>query len=268
MAVADDGAILGRLNPGDDRTPFRQVADDLRHAITRGDLAEGDQLPSETELMEHYGIARMTARRALEALQWEGLVRAEHGRGVFVRTLPPVVRLSSQRFTKRQREHGGDIFFAEMIRLGRRPRAEFRRVGEAEPPDWVAERLGLGPDQTVAVRCRTLWADDSPMQLTESYIPMKLARGTELLEADGGDSDAGGAYARIEEAGHILARCQEELTARMPTPEERSLLMLDPGVPVVQVVRTVYDTEGMPVEVYDSVCAADKYTFIYEVAMD
>lgn len=265
MAAAGTGAILGRLNPADDRTPFRQIADHLREAINRGDLKEGDQLPSETELMGHYGVARMTARRALQVLQWEGLVKAEHGRGVFVRILPAVVRLSSQRFSRRRRQRGGDTFVAEMIRLGRQPREEFREIGKAAAPAWVADRLGLSDGQTVAVRRRRLWADESPMQLTESYIPMKLARGTPLLQEDSGP---GGAYARIEEAGHTLARCREELSARMPTPQERALLMLDPGVPVVEVIRTVYDREGMPVEVYDSVCAADKYAFIYEVPMD
>jgi GntR family transcriptional regulator len=265
MAAAGAGAILGRLNPADDRTPFRQIADHLRDAINRGDLDEGDQLPSETELMAHYGVARMTARRALQALQAEGLVKAEHGRGVFVRVLPPVVRLSSQRFGRRRRQRGGDTFFAEMTRQGRRPRAEYQEIGRTAAPAWVAERLGLAEGQTVAVRRRRLWADEHPMQLTESYIPMTLARGTPLLREDSGP---GGAYARIEEAGHVLARCREELTARMPTPEERAQLMLDPGVPIVRVIRTVYDREELPVEVYGSVCAADKYAFIYEIPMD
>jgi hypothetical protein len=40
-----------------------------------------------------------------------------------------------------------------------------------------------------------------------------------------------------------------------------------PGVPVFRVLRTVYDTEGRPVEVQDSVAAADRHQFRYEVEM-
>jgi DNA-binding FadR family transcriptional regulator len=43
-------------------------------------LREGDQLPSEAQLMDHYGVARMTIRNAMRLLLDEGLVTAEHGR--------------------------------------------------------------------------------------------------------------------------------------------------------------------------------------------
>lgn len=65
-----------------DRPPFRQIADQLRAAIAEGRLAPGDRLPSESELIAVFGVARMTARQAIADLG--RLVRAEHGRGVFV----------------------------------------------------------------------------------------------------------------------------------------------------------------------------------------
>jgi GntR family transcriptional regulator len=37
-------------------------ADHLREGISSGRLGEGDQLPSEAQLMEYYGVARMTVR--------------------------------------------------------------------------------------------------------------------------------------------------------------------------------------------------------------
>jgi len=53
----------------------------------------------------------------------------------------------------------------------------------------------------------------------------------------------------------------------MPTPDEVQVLRLAQGVPVFRVLRTVYDSEGRPVEVQDSVAAADRHTFRYEVDM-
>lgn len=67
-----------------DRPPYRQIADQLRAALDGGDLEPGDKLPSEAELMQHYGVARMTARQAIQELRSEGRVVAEQGRGVFV----------------------------------------------------------------------------------------------------------------------------------------------------------------------------------------
>jgi GntR family transcriptional regulator len=45
------------------------------------------------------------------------------------------------------------------------------------------------------------------------------------------------------------------------------VLELAPGVPVVRILRTVFDTHGKAVEVQDSVAAADKHQLRYEVAM-
>ena len=41
----------------------------------------------------------------------------------------------------------------------------------------------------------------------------------------------------------------------MPAPEEASALKLAQGVPVIRVLRTVFDTDGVPVEVQDTVGA-------------
>ncbi|HYB47734.1 MAG TPA: GntR family transcriptional regulator, partial [Streptosporangiaceae bacterium] len=101
------------IDPASDRAVYKQIADHLRAVIGRGRLAEGDQLPSEAQLMAHYGVARMTARNALRLLQDEGLITAEHGRGVYVRSRPPVRRLASDRFAQRYRKEGKAAFTIE-----------------------------------------------------------------------------------------------------------------------------------------------------------
>ena len=53
----------------------------------------------------------------------------------------------------------------------------------------------------------------------------------------------------------------------MPTHEEAVELQLPPGVPVVHVPRAVFDSDDLPVEVQDSVVAADRHEFRYEEQM-
>jgi GntR family transcriptional regulator len=65
----------------------------------------------------------------------------------------------------------------------------------------------------------------------------------------------------------LVAFSVTQLVARMPTHEEASGLQIQPGVPVVRILRTVYDTEDRPLEVQDTLAAADRHAFRYEVAM-
>ncbi|MFJ3946260.1 GntR family transcriptional regulator [Streptomyces griseoaurantiacus] len=63
---------------------YEQIALDLRQQITTGSLAQGARMPSGRELEQRYGVASMTARRALQVLRDEGLIHIVHGRGSFV----------------------------------------------------------------------------------------------------------------------------------------------------------------------------------------
>jgi len=127
--VSSVEALTEHIDPTSDRAVFRQIADHLRDAISHGRLPDGQQLPSETQLMEHYGVARMTVRNALRILQDEGLTIAEHGRGVYVRPRPSVRRLASDRFAQRHRKEGKAAFLAESEQVGATPLASGHAEG-------------------------------------------------------------------------------------------------------------------------------------------
>jgi len=69
--------------------PYDLLADQLREAILRGEIAEGEALPPERELVAQTGLTRGSVREALRTLAVEGLVQTRPGRfGGNVVTLP------------------------------------------------------------------------------------------------------------------------------------------------------------------------------------
>ena len=63
---------------------YRQVAGVLRGRIERGEYEPGQRLPSVTGLVQTYGIAQLTARKALHVLVQEGLAEVSPGMGTYV----------------------------------------------------------------------------------------------------------------------------------------------------------------------------------------
>jgi GntR family transcriptional regulator len=100
------------------------------------------------------------------------------------------------------------------------------------------------------------------MELATSYLPWAVAEGTAIAQENPGP---GGIYARLEEAGHLLRRMTEELSARMPSPEEVRALHISSGVPVITLLRTAFGDDDRVLEVCDTVMVADRYVLEYDL---
>jgi DNA-binding GntR family transcriptional regulator len=80
-----------QINPRAAEPPYRQIAAWLRARIEAGEFRPGeDPLPSEKDLVDMFGVARDTARRAVQALREAGLVVTVPQRGTYV--VPPADR--------------------------------------------------------------------------------------------------------------------------------------------------------------------------------
>jgi DNA-binding GntR family transcriptional regulator len=67
------------------KTPlWQQLSDILWGKIASGEYEAGRRVPSETHLVQEYGLARGTVRQAMKALEDDGLVVRVQGRGTFV----------------------------------------------------------------------------------------------------------------------------------------------------------------------------------------
>jgi len=73
---------------------YRQIAEQLRELIGKGEFAVGARIPAERDLARQLGVSRPSVREALIALEVEGWVEVRTGSGVYVldrsqRTPPP-----------------------------------------------------------------------------------------------------------------------------------------------------------------------------------
>ncbi|TCJ94608.1 GntR family transcriptional regulator [Nocardia alba] len=248
--------------------PSRRVADELRRAITGGDLAPGDQLPSERVLAERHQVARNTAREAIRILADEGLVTAVHGKGVFVRKPQRLLRFGSDRYSNRLREETGlSPYRSEVAKQGRTARVDCTSITRVQPPEDVAARLNLNPEtDTVARRENWYFADEEPVQVGVTYIPWAIAEHSPL--GTSAQMGKGSLYARFEERGHRITRVREEISARMPSPDETRGLAIPDGVPVVDVFHTGIDQDGQPFEVTHFVMRADLNGLDYNMPVE
>jgi len=75
---------LPSLEEDDYKPLYAKLGDAILSYIKDKDLKPGDPLPSESDLMQHYSVSRMTVRMAIQRLATEGLIKKIQGKGTFI----------------------------------------------------------------------------------------------------------------------------------------------------------------------------------------
>jgi GntR family transcriptional regulator len=243
------------------KAKYLQIADDLAMQIRSGTLKAGKPVPSESELMDRYGVASGTVRKAVAELRAAQLIETHQGRGSFVRSRPPVQRKSSDRFRRSHRKAGKAAYLAEAEQSGGKPSVTVLYVGPADASSEIAERMKIEAGSKVLARKRRYFRDGIPTEEASSYLPWDVVRDIPEMFAE--NPGGGGIYARLEEHGHTLAEFTETVTARLASKSEASALALSPGAPVIHLVRSAFSDAGRVVEVCDTIMAADQFVLDY-----
>jgi GntR family transcriptional regulator len=250
---------MSTLEPSKAR--YKQVAAILREAIRRGDYRPGTTLPSQPDLARQYGLNQSSISRAVAMLQAEGWVRTEHGKGSVVLDMPTVKRVRRMGTDYRSSE-GRSSYAEELAEVGLAPRTELVRWGVEPASDEIAGILEMDPESQgqVLVRRRHMFADEMPVQLATSYVPLDVAGSADLAMPDTGPS---GIYARLAERGFGPVRFTEDIEVRSATAEEADFLEVAGGQPVFSILRTAFDTDGRRVEVCVNILAALRWRLTY-----
>lgn len=247
------------VNPNDARPPFRQVADPLRDDIESGRLAPGERMPSISELVERFGVTNGTVQRAMTYLRTLGLIETRHGSGSIVTPNRPWIAVTSAAWTSAA---GTPLTFwaGQAAAHGFTGTQELLGVDVEVPPAEVRAALGLAGDETAVARKRLMRLDDEAVQLVTSYFPHSVADGTPLAEPQ---KIKGGAAAVLAESPRPPVEALEMVSSGMPTQDEAKALRLRPGVPVIRLLRSTIDADGLPVEGMVMVLSAHRHRLMY-----
>jgi GntR family transcriptional regulator len=249
-----------------DLPAFRRIAADLRDAIQSGEYRPGHQLPSASSLAKRYGVANQTVWNAINVLRAEGLVHGQQGAGVFVSEpkMKYFASLTGSRAKRLEADRRRDTFAQQVEAQGKTP----RQVSTLEvllPDPEIATHLLVDAEQWVVARRRVMYADDEPLQLGDSYYPLAIVRNSKIMDAA---DITEGTDQVLEDLGHTPTRYEDEITSRMPTSDEVTALGLAPGVPVSRLLRTTFDQDGRPVEVYIVILPSDRHVLLYDVSAE
>lgn len=214
-------------------TLHHQVLSALTEKIESGEIGVGDRLPSEAKLVLDYGVSRTTARRALDELRRQGMVRREPGRGTFLAS--PRLRSNLAYLYS---------FSEELERLGHRPEARLILQKEVGADEEVAEHLEVSPGEKVLYVRRLRLADGQPIFVGDSHLP--VTRVPALREAD---------YASVslkrlleERTGREVAWARQWIGAAALPADMAGLLEIEAGAPTLKIERVAYLEGGDPIE--------------------
>jgi GntR family transcriptional regulator len=216
-----------------------QVREYVRALIQ--DAEAGSPAPSERELVQHFGVARMTVRQALDALVSEGLLERVPGRGTFVARVraDDQVRLSS--------------YTEEMTRRGMKPdsRTLLARMESAGP--GVARALEIGEGDKVVHWQRLRLADRVPMSVEDAYLADSIV--PRFLEQALPTS----LYTELRRRDLLPTWGEDSVESALARPEEAELLGIAAGDPVLRIARRAF-AGNIAVEVSRSTYRADRFT--------
>ena len=247
---------------------YRMIADDLQRKIDSGELAEGSQLPTETELRDQYGASRNTVRDAIKWLMNRGLVETRPGQGTFVveKIDPFVTTLTGNPVSTSGGEYGGgeySVYLAEVKAYGRTPTSSDPRVEIQWASDVIAQALRLGEGAQVVSRHQQRFIDGTPWSLQTTFYPMSLVeRGATRLILPTDITEGALAYL-ARECDLKRVGYRDTISVRSPDENEARFFRLpaDGRVSVFEIHRVGFDEEGNRIQLTITVYPADRNRF-------
>lgn len=224
---------------------YYQLTTLLTEKIASGQYAVGEQLPTESELVEHFGVSRITVRQALSNLEERKLIRREAGRGTFV---------TDHLSTGDKLEMDGSL--DDLISIGLATRVKLLDLSTVSATREDAAKLGVEVGAPLTCVTRLRYYHKKPYSYIVNYLPAdigdRLSR--EYLER-------GAILSYIEgELGIALRDADQGVRATLADASLAGHLQTRIGAPLLCVNRVVYAEDGRAIERVNTYYRGDIYS--------
>ncbi len=226
---------------------YRKVYNDIKNQINHGVLAPKQELPSESELMQHYGFSKDTIRKALSLLEMDGYIQKQQGRNSIVLEH----NLSSPQI------------LSEIKTVGELNRPLTHQVKTTLTSLYIVQgeetlmRIFNVDDQMDFYRIgRVREIDGEAVEYEVSYFDRRIVSfiNREIAEQS--------IYHYLEkELGLKISHSQREIVFRYANEEEKNTMDLNEYNMVVNVASTTYLSDGRPFQYGSISYRPDKIAF-------
>lgn len=210
------------------KTSYGQIRDDILFKIKNNIYKVGDQLPTNLELCDIYGVSRITVSRALNELENDGYIEKKQGKGCYVKFRE--INQSISTFYS---------FTEEVTKMGYVPSAIFISLKKELPTNEVAAALNLNKSDRVYVIKRLRLADDIIVAKDHSIIPEKFIPNFEKKMLAGGSL-----YEALENNyGFRPNHSEETIEAINISKDDAQKMQIEEGSPVLLIKRISFYNE-------------------------
>jgi GntR family transcriptional regulator len=223
------------------------ISEEIKAWIEAGRYQPGDRLPSESQLMAQFAVSRITIRRAFSNLMQQGLVVAQHGKGVFVKEQRRAVYSLSSPFV---------WFNEDMGRQGLTNAIKTIVFKAVTPPEFVRQKLGLpAAVKKVYLQKKFFLVDGTAVALDVTYMVPDLGKAfaAELKQCM--------SFPVLEEQGVSIDRIEAILLSRPVDSETAESLNLAIGSPILVYEYTAYTQNDRPIICGETLSSGDRLAY-------
>ena len=224
------------------------ISEKLRDRIEQRIYQPGEQLPSESQLIQEFNVSRTTIRQAVANLINQGLVLSYQGKGVFV---------TEQRKVTYSLSSSAAMFLAQdMANQGLELTVKNLTLELVAVPPPVQKILQLPPQSTQAYLQKKLLIIDGlagAIDITYTLPELGDAYGEQFKEAM--------TFSVLEEQGIVIDQVYAVIECTHADAEISQHLGVPLGHPLIVYRHTAYSKYGTPLVHGETISRADRFSY-------